>query len=212
VVFPPRLGGEFNDLSPYPYRGVNMHRLSHRFGSLPRSDKALLIAMVLIAIAMLPCYALGIVAVVNGQTHQITPTPTRQRVSATGTRAAPTAPVATVMPSPTLIATATEIPPIVIPEETLEPTPTQFTPPTPEPTLPGATPSITGTMTIGQTPLPTPTQVEVSPSTTALAPASSDRLTATVTAAATLVLPSTRTATPQPARTPTTTVAATPLP
>jgi hypothetical protein len=121
-----------------------MRRLSHWFGGLPRSEKGLYIGMILVSIAVLPCYVLGMATVVNDRTRQATPTPTVLRIFPTMTPSV-TRTATPVVPTATTTRTSTPVPPT----ETLEPTPTQFVPPTPEPTVP-----VTGTVTVAGTVTP----------------------------------------------------------
>jgi hypothetical protein len=166
----------------FPHHGVGMQRFVRRFAGLPRADKALLIAMAVVAIAVLPCYILGLATLVADNRQVVTPTPTRQRLAATATRVI-VLPSATSRVTPTLAATPTAGAPLP-PTETLEPTPTQFVPPTPEPTQPGATPSVSPLP--GQTPA-TPGQLTPSavPATAVVPPSSqTPKLPATTTPAA----------------------------
>lgn len=142
-----------------------MRRLFTWFGGLGRREKALCLAMVLVTIAMFPCYALGI-ATVTLKKDPVQATPTRQVYVPAATRPAQTATA-----TPAATATKTTVPTAAPPTQTLEPTPTQFVPPTSVPTPISPSPSAAPTQLSAGTPLPGATATRPAPTATLTPPA-----------------------------------------
>jgi hypothetical protein len=164
------LGGSVvgSPASPHVHlHGATMRRLMTWFGGLGRRQKVYTLAIMCAAIATLPCYALGIMTVVL-KDQPIDPTPTRQAYVPAATRLVQTV---TATARPVATATVTPSPIAAPPTQTLEPTPTQFVPPTSAPTAILPNPSAAPTQRPGTTPLPSATVTRPAPTATPARPA-----------------------------------------